>query len=885
MKKMKLLSVFILSFLVSILLHAKTIYLTDLEGRFEPVQNNINNRNLSLDGNGQLDFTSPDTKLVYGGDLMDRGPHSIKLLKMFNALKNKYPDRVTFLLGNRDLNKLSFSLDREEKMAKLQDPKYRDFLQKVYISLDVNTQQNQTLESINTVENQIQFWAESYGLTKTIEFHQQEMRELSKSEVTYSEASLDFADMITNPNREYIKYIKNGQLVHSEGSVVYVHGGLPSQNGFLPDSATIHEDFNSWSADLNKWGKIQINEFVKGLVEGQLNSKGKKLSIYGDALYDSVIKKTWNHDNSVVYGPRYKENGNFRLPQESTLTWLKANNKDMVILGHSPAGNVPTPLRSKDILYVMADTSYSPNGINNSIIIDGSMISVQGTLENGSLIKYTTSAKDNSSAIGLKFNDEIVIGKNSSGENILFKYVGRDKIERVVKNSDLPFSELKAPIYTENSEFNSQKVNLLTALAERGQKAVEVNVFEQDFLNGRKPVLFSGSSSYADETQQKIVTDIITKSLNTLDPAKVVIITGGTDKGPEKLVHEIAKNLGFYTHGLLVSAAVPEEVSKTIDSFSWVGHSWDVQPKIGMDLIKNNNGFGIIIGGGGLLQKGLEYGLSIKAKFYVASNVKHGNGAVSASMNFSQLLKDKSFSNGSSLERILKKSDYSVSQKVIQEVTAEQAINIMKNRGKEVVTFIGFSGAEYENQNALETVLKNELSKLNPKKVLINIGGTPDGIGKLYETAKEMGFETSGIVSSKAKKEYISAFCDKTYMIKDPTWGGFVGTTKVLSQTSKAMVHSSHKVIAIGGGAVGRDEFLSAKSLGIPAVYFPAEMNKAKALAKAQKAGKEAPTEFRGDLELALNKLGLLNNYEASKVSTSAISANKSKIIMCNQLF
>lgn len=71
MKKLSHAFTFVLIFLVSIISNAKTIYLTDLEGRFEPVQNNINIGNFKLDENGNLDFTSPDTKLVYGGDLMD----------------------------------------------------------------------------------------------------------------------------------------------------------------------------------------------------------------------------------------------------------------------------------------------------------------------------------------------------------------------------------------------------------------------------------------------------------------------------------------------------------------------------------------------------------------------------------------------------------------------------------------------------------------------------------------------------------------------------------------------------------------------------------------------------------------------------------------------
>lgn len=851
------------NFLASIAF-GKTVFLTDLEGRIEPLNQLIKDGTFKIAADGNLEFSNDDTNLVFGGDLMDRGPHTIRLMRYVIGLKKKYPNRVHLIWGNRDLNKLSFSIDREEKMSNLQDSNYRQYLQSKLSQMDESNRQGQTLSTMNTLENQVQWWAEQYGLSKAIEFHQQELRELNKAEVTYNEASKDFADMISNPKREYLNYIRLGQLVHTEGPVIYLHGGLPAQNGFVPDSSTIYENFEDWRNALNSWGQRQIQEFIAGVSQGQVGSSGKRLIFYGDALYDSNIKKVWNHDNSVIYGPRFKESSNFRLPSDSILQWLKANEKSMLLLGHSPAGNIPTPLRDKDFLVVMGDTSYSQNGVHTRISVDGEKIEVHGKLDDGTDIHYETSARDRSSSIGLTLGEETVVASTIDQRLVLFKYVGYDKHERVVKASEVPFSSLKIPTFVENAEFEGQKRDLLKALAERGTKIIELNVFEGEFLNGRIPVLFSGSSAYADPTQESTVRKMIEESLKNLDPSKVVVVTGATDKGPEKLVHEMASKLGFYVHGLVVSAAVPQEVSTKVDSISWVGHDWANQPKTGMDFIRNNSGFGVIIGGGGLLQKGLEYGRSIGAKFIVASNVKHGNGAVSASMNFATVMREQSFSDQSSLSRILKKYFYNSLKKSILETTADQAIQSLKGRGKQIVTFIGFSGAGYENQEALLKTLNAELSVLDPKKTIINVGGTPDGIGTVYEMAKKMGFETAGIVSTQAKAEWISPFCDRTYMIKDASWGGFFKNSKVLSPTSKAMVGASDSVIAIGGGAVGRDEFMTAIERGLPAKFIAAEMNKQKAISKASKAGKPDPTEFRGELELVLVNEGKLKSNQGA---------------------
>ena len=50
-------------------------------------------------------------------------------MKYMTQLKLRYPERVTLLWGNRDLNKLSFVKDREEKMIGIKDTQYRKFLE------------------------------------------------------------------------------------------------------------------------------------------------------------------------------------------------------------------------------------------------------------------------------------------------------------------------------------------------------------------------------------------------------------------------------------------------------------------------------------------------------------------------------------------------------------------------------------------------------------------------------------------------------------------------------------------------------------------------------------------------------------------------------------
>ena len=51
-------------------------------------------------------FLKDDCELVFGGDVCDRGEGDITITKELLSLKERYPSRVHFIMGNRDVNKL-----------------------------------------------------------------------------------------------------------------------------------------------------------------------------------------------------------------------------------------------------------------------------------------------------------------------------------------------------------------------------------------------------------------------------------------------------------------------------------------------------------------------------------------------------------------------------------------------------------------------------------------------------------------------------------------------------------------------------------------------------------------------------------------------------------
>ena len=178
----------------------------------------------------------------------------------------------------------------------------------------------------------------------------------------------------------------------------------------------------------------------------------------------------------------------------------------------------------------------------------------------------------------------------------------------------------------------------------------------------------------------------------------------------------------------------------------------------------------------------------------------------------------------------------------------------LKASGKKVLTFVGYSGAGYQDPDALAREASRILDRHAPARTLINIGGTAEGIGQIYALAKGKGFETLGIVSSLARQEQLplSPCVDTVFFVPDSTWGGELPQGKGLSPTSSAIVYSSDALVGIGGGEVARDELLAARRAGKPVTFIPADMNHQLAREKARRKGQPEPTEFGGAAAAAL---------------------------------
>ena len=189
-----------------------------------------------------------------------------------------------------------------------------------------------------------------------------------------------------------------------------------------------------------------------------------------------------------------------------------------------------------------------------------------------------------------------------------------------------------------------------------------------------------------------------------------------------------------------------------------------------------------------------------------------------------------------------------------REATAQQIRAYVRSKGAQVLSFVGYSGAGYEDPAAMREAAERVLAGHDPARTLVNIGGTAVGIGEVYALAKARGFATMGIVSTLARDggEPLSPCVDQVFFVHDRSWGGRLPGSTRLSPTSAAIVANSHAVVGIGGGEVARDEMLGARAAGLPVRYVPADMNHRIARDKARAKGLPEPTDFHGAAHAAL---------------------------------
>jgi len=190
------------------------------------------------------------------------------------------------------------------------------------------------------------------------------------------------------------------------------------------------------------------------------------------------------------------------------------------------------------------------------------------------------------------------------------------------------------------------------------------------------------------------------------------------------------------------------------------------------------------------------------------------------------------------------------------EVDSTAIPEFIRDKGKQVLTLTGYAGAEYQDAEMMLDAVEGALKRKDPDSWVVSSGATACGIGAAYKIAKQLGFTTLGIVSTRAIEESVplSPCVDYVFYIEDTVWGGRLENDQ-LSPTSSAFIETGDEFLVIGGNEICRDEMIAASQACKPITYIQADMNHEIANAKAIERGTSLQVDYRGSAHATLISL------------------------------
>lgn len=299
-------------------------FLSDLEGDWDKLVD-VASRSaaLALDNQGRL-RVNDGFALVYGGDTVDRGPGSRRLLaalcECFDHENARAPDTVSLLVGNRDANKLRIPFELDGVSAADRPAELKRIL------------------------------SQTMGAARAFEWRRQELVESGMSAPSDTAIVDSLLDDV-RPGGALLEYLRRARLAVVHGSALFVHGAVgPNSFGYVPGIAERVDDADRWLEGLDAFYRTELARYEKG-------DRPDGLLRYQAPAPETPGKNT----KSVVYGRYNDESGNPELPPSDFRRKLAHEGFRWVISGHTPGGDTPVPLVSPEgVTFVMADMSVAP---------------------------------------------------------------------------------------------------------------------------------------------------------------------------------------------------------------------------------------------------------------------------------------------------------------------------------------------------------------------------------------------------------------------------------------------------------------------------------------------------------------------------------------------
>ena len=241
-------------------------------------------------------------------------------------LKKLYPNRVHFILGNRDINKLRLYAELHPSSLKRAGQVY-------WIPKE---------SAVNETKSDRLKWIlnETMGAPLSFEYRRQELIELNKpySDDDVAQSFIDFV----SPTGKLTEYLSHGKIVHIDGDTIFVHGALRNYNiGWVAPCkrsesfAQIINNPHDWAYKINKFAQDEVNDYINNI------------NLFVQDTENLATEKVFSW--SAIGGYDHKQPGS-RLMQYG-MGWLKDKsvNRSVIYASYLGAATVSTPAPSRDV--------------------------------------------------------------------------------------------------------------------------------------------------------------------------------------------------------------------------------------------------------------------------------------------------------------------------------------------------------------------------------------------------------------------------------------------------------------------------------------------------------------------------------------------------------
>jgi hypothetical protein len=429
---------------------ALVAHVTDVEGIWEKLEDFArDNPAVSLAGDHLV--LADGAKFVFGGDAVDRGPWSRRVVASLLDAKLRYGERVVLLAGNRDINKMRLA----RELTGLPPKKAPRAVVEAGLPSLLEWIFEHTMGAKKAFEMRRRELAHgaaragalpsSMGLQAASTPGARPPHEDAVASFAPGAADVPDEDVVASfiddvqPDGPLSRYLAACQLAYRHGPTLFVHGAVTAESlGTVPGEPRRIDDLDDWIGALNAFYAEQVASFR----ERRLGAAGEPLWAPLVA-YQAPVPGTRLHQASVVYGRPADALGNPVLPAREVTVALGRAGVGRVVVGHTPSGDSPSVLCEDGFQLVIADNSYGRVERGTQLLLDGEAMRVVGhaKLDGGDerMVRFELTDLGARGPIGLRdpVTGRLVKGKLDTGDYLAFRFLEAFQLEQTA----LPDSE------------------------------------------------------------------------------------------------------------------------------------------------------------------------------------------------------------------------------------------------------------------------------------------------------------------------------------------------------------------------------------------------------------------------------------------------------------